>query len=252
MPTPVARNFVPESSPNQELWEFEDLEGKSHSLDGHREAIFAHEVGNSLTAICFSIEYFKRELTARHIHDPILNKVIQSALGEIVGLGSLLREYCAPTVPQVLDLEISDLAQLVEQVLALQSLACQAAGIIVNFERENAAAWVRLDTLKMKQVITNLCKNANEAMPRGGHLTLKVYRSGQLMILEVSDSGVGVVEGVDIFEVFESTKAAGRGLGLPLAREIVSAHRGAIAFTSGPDHGTTFKISLPTSESNAP
>lgn len=149
-------------------------------------------------------------------------------------------------------MEIADLAQLVEDVLALQSLACRAAGVIVKFERENAVAWVLLDALKIKQVIANLCKNANEAMPRGGHLTVKVYRSGQLVVLEVSDSGVGVADGVDVFELFKTTKPGGRGLGLPLAREIVSAHQGAIAFTSEPDRGTTFRISLPMSETNAP
>lgn len=81
------------------MWEFEDLEAESRSLEEHRAAIFAHEVANSLSVISYSIEFFKSEFKAKKIDDPIVNKVIQSALGEIAGLGSLLREYCAPTLP---------------------------------------------------------------------------------------------------------------------------------------------------------
>jgi len=232
------------------LWQCAEQEPQPDSFSGHRAAIFAHEVANTLGVIGFSIEFLKSEFASRNIEDPMVNKVVQSALEEIAGLGSLLHEHCAPTLPQLFDFEIADLGQLVEEVLVLQSLACRAAGVVVKFERESAAAWVRLDALKIKQVITNLCKNANEAMPRGGHLNLKVYRSGQLMVLEVSDTGAGVAGGVDVFEPFASTKAGGRGLGLPLAREIVSAHRGAIAFTSEPGRGATFKVSLPSCQSH--
>ena len=49
-----------------------------------------------------------------------------------------------------------------------------------------------LDTAKMKQVILNLCSNAIEAMPEGGCLTLKSYHSGQAIVLEIGDTGVGV------------------------------------------------------------
>jgi signal transduction histidine kinase len=180
-----------------------------------------------------------------------LNKVIDSVLREIDGLGSLLHAYCSPTHSQNLNFEITDLAKVVEEVMALQNLACQAAGIVVRFERENTLPRVSLDAPKMKQVILNLCKNASEAMPRGGHLTVKVYRSGRLVILEVSDSGVGVPDGVNVFELFKTTKPGGRGLGLPLAQQIVSAHHGAIAYTSERGHGVTFKVSLPMSESDA-
>lgn len=82
-------------------------------------------------------------------------------------------------------------------------------------------------------------------MPRGGHLTVKLYRSGRQLVLEVSDSGVGVPDGVDVFKLFKTTKPEGRGLGLPLAQQIVSAHQGAIAYASDPGHRTTFKVSLP-------
>ncbi len=242
------RTAAEKHSPDQELWDFGEHKRERLSSDGHRAASFAHEVANSLALISCSIQFVNTELQTNRINDPLLNKVIASALREIDGVGSLLQEYCTLNHSQSVNLEITDLAKLVKDVLALQNLVCQASGISVTFEPENAVLWVRLDARKIRQVITNLCKNAREAMPRGGRLTIKLYRSERLVVLEVSDSGVGVPEGIDVFELFKTTKPAGRGLGLPLVREIVAAHRGSITFTSAPDRGTTFRISLPSPE----
>jgi signal transduction histidine kinase len=125
------------------------------------------------------------------------------------------------------------------------------AGIVVNFERGRALPWVRLYPLKIKQVITNLCKNAKEAMPLGGQLTLKVFRVERTVVLEVRDSGIGMPEGVEVFELYKSTKTGGHGVGLSLAREIVAAHHGTLTFTSEPNCGTTFRVSLPIDEYEA-
>jgi signal transduction histidine kinase len=101
-----------------------------------------------------------------------------------------------------------------------------------------------LDTAKIKQVILNLCKNAVEAMPDGGCLTLKGYRSRGMVVLEISDDGVGVPDDVNIFELFKTTKPGGTGLGLPLVQQIVSAHNGTIGYKSKPGRGATFKVAL--------
>ena len=101
------------------------------------------------------------------------------------------------------------------------------------------------DADKIKQVILNLCKNAVEAMPDGGCLILRGYHSGQMAVLEISDSGVGIPEGMNIFEWFKTTKPDGSGLGLPLVQQIVSAHNGTIEYSTERGRGTTFRIYLP-------
>lgn len=141
--TLVRRTVAEKRSPDQDLWDFGEQEPESLSLAGHRAAILAHEVANSLALIGCSIQFVKTELQANRIDDPVLNKVIQSALGEIDGVGSLLHEYCTLTQSQALNFEIADLAKLVDDVLALHNLACRAAGIVVKFERENAVPWTR-------------------------------------------------------------------------------------------------------------
>jgi len=86
-------------------------------------------------------------------------------------------------------------------------------------------------------------------MPEGGTLTLQAHSSAESVILEISDTGIGVPAGVDIFEPFNTTKPSGTGLGLVIVRQIIAAHAGTITYTSEPGRGTTFRLTLPPSPS---
>jgi signal transduction histidine kinase len=98
---------------------------------------------------------------------------------------------------------------------------------------------------KLKQVLLNLCKNAFEAMPDGGTLTLRGRRTDGRVSLEIEDTGAGIPKGIDIFELFTTTKSHGTGLGLAIVRQIIGAHGGTITYSSQPGKGTTFRLSLP-------
>ena len=204
----------------------------------------AHEVGNPLAAILLSLKCVERQLTKQEVNNPASISMIRGAIREINRLGSLLKEFRSLEPEQILDLKGADLVKIAEEALALEMTAYRAAGITVKFAFENALPLVKLDTAKIKQVIINLCKNAVEAMPNGGCLTLKGYRSRGMVVLEISDDGVGVPHDVNIFELFKTTKVGGTGLGLPLVQQIVSAHNGTIAYKSEPGRGATFKVSL--------
>ena len=220
-------------------------ENERLSLLGSKAAVFGHEVANSLTVISSSLQFVEMELETKQVGDPDLIAVIKSAVGEIDRLGSLLKEFRSPVRFQTCDLTSTDLVKVIEEVLALEVLVCQAGGIIVKFEFEDAVPRVRLDAAKIKQVVLNLCKNAVEAMPQGGCLTLKVCRSGRTVVLEISDNGIGLPESVNIFELFRTTKPGGSGIGLSVVQQIVSAHNGTIACASEAGRGTTFRIVFP-------
>lgn len=217
---------------------------KRLALLGTRAAVFAHEVGNPLAGILLSLKCVESGLQKQEVKDPSLISMIRGVVGEIDRLGSLLKEFRTLAPEQTLDLKRTDLVKIAEEALALEMIAYRAAGITVKFAFEDALPLVRLDTAKIKQVILNLCKNAVEAMPNGGCLTLKCYRARGMVVLEITDDGVGVPDDVNIFELFKTTKPGGTGLGLPLVHQIVSAHNGTIAYKSKPGRGATFKVSL--------
>ena len=140
---------------------------------------------------------------------------------------------------------VSPNEKVVEDVLALQSFVCRSAGIAIKLECESALPAIRLDPGKMKQVILNLCKNAVEAMPQGGCLTVKLYRCAESIVLEITDSGVGLPDCVNVFELFTTTKPGGKGIGLFIVQQIVTAHDGTITHWSEPGFGTGFKVVFP-------
>ncbi len=114
---------------------------------------------------------------------------------------------------------------------------------------------VRLDTVQLRRVLTNLCVNARDAMPNGGTLTLVTERqtvgAKEFALLSVSDTG----EGIDpkhlprIFEPFFTTREdrGGTGLGLSICRAIIEESDGHIDITSRRGQGTSVVILLPLS-----
>ncbi len=113
---------------------------------------------------------------------------------------------------------------------------------------------VKIDAEQMMQVMINLEKNAFDAMPQGGVLSIKLSEKEHEFIIEVSDTGTGIPEEnfEKIFTPFFTTKGVskGTGLGLPLVYGIIKMHKGKISIKSNTDPnkgktGTTFKISIP-------
>jgi signal transduction histidine kinase len=100
----------------------------------------------------------------------------------------------------------------------------------------------------------NLINNALQAMGGQGKLGLGIRRSGDRILVTISDDGPGIPEDIRdrIFEPFFTTKPIGEGtgLGLDICRKILEAHAADISFATGPE-GTTFVVSLPAALSAA-
>ena len=222
-------------------------ESKPESFLGNSAAIFGHEAANSLALISSSLQYVDAAVENQEVDAHTLKTTLGRAIREIDDLASSLREFCLSIVQsQRLKFEIGDLTKVVEDVLALQSFACRAAGVAIKFECESAPLpAIRLDPGKIKQVIFNLCKNAVEAMPQGGCLTVKLYPYARSIVLEISDNGIGLPDCVNVFELFTTTKPGGKGIGLFIVQQIVTAHDGTITHRSEPGCGTGFKVVFP-------
>lgn len=113
------------------------------------------------------------------------------------------------------------------------------------------------DAFYLREAFSNLVENALDAMPEGGTLTLRTWRSDSRrksrVVVEISDTGVGITqEYLDskLFQPFVTTKDQGMGLGLYTSQQIFALHHGQMEVESAPDEGTTFRILFP-AETNA-
>jgi signal transduction histidine kinase len=153
--------------------------------------------------------------------------------------------------PQQLTLQPTDLALLAAEVLRREAPLYSERHIKVESDFSTLLPLVMANSEEMTQVLLNLYKNAVEAMPAGGTLTVRGFRAGTQPCLEVSDTGEGIPEGVDILEPFVTTKSGGTGLGLAIVQQIIAAHGGSMSYTSIRGRGTTFTLTLPISPGDA-
>ncbi len=104
-----------------------------------------------------------------------------------------------------------------------------------------------LDMRGMSRVLTNLFMNSMDAMPQGGKLGIRAYDDDGGLVIEVSDTGVGVPDEYreKMFTPFFTTKDTGVGLGLAYVKDNVEAHGGTVRYTTTPGEGTTFTIRIP-------
>jgi PAS domain S-box-containing protein len=238
----VVRDITERKEAEQKLRE------RDHLADlGTTAAVFAHEVGNPLNGLSTSLEVITDLINSSDSRDPLLTETIELAHQEMQRLTSLLRDYRSFAKPQGLKIEPSNLGQIIEEVLAPTMNSYKTSAITVIYDFDEDLPLVPVDRERMKQVVLNVCKNAVEAMPDGGILRCKVYRENDSLVVEISDTGIGIPDGLDVFQLFKTTKPYGTGLGLPIVEQIMSEHRGTVTFSSQVGKGTTFRISLPLS-----
>ena len=105
------------------------------------------------------------------------------------------------------------------------------------------------DPDKIKRVFINLIKNAIDAMPNGGKLTIGGKLKGNFEI-SFEDTGMGIADDVlpKLFAPLFTTKAKGMGFGLAICKRIVEAHGGSITVKTEKNRGTTFTLTLPTEQ----
>jgi two-component system sporulation sensor kinase C len=99
----------------------------------------------------------------------------------------------------------------------------------------------------MKRVFVNLIKNALDAMPNGGKLTISSVVKGNEVVFSFRDTGVGMSLEVmgKLWSPLFTTKARGMGFGLPICRRIVEAHGGRITVKSQEGKGSEFRVIFP-------
>jgi nitrogen fixation/metabolism regulation signal transduction histidine kinase len=204
----------------------------------------AHELKNPLTPIAMSVELL-RDARGRPGFEEVLDESTRAIGEEVRRLRRIVDEFsrfARMPAPALAPLPAGELAQA---LLALFPAA--PPGVALVREVAPGLPVLRADRDQLLQVLHNLVKNALEAMPEGGTLTLRAARDGDGVSFEIGDTGTGIPPELlpRIFEPWVTTKPGGTGLGLAIAARIVEEHGGRIAVASRPGAGTTFTVRLP-------
>ncbi len=219
---------------------------------GQLSAGIAHELNNPLGVITMYADILKEEVDETNPIAKDLELIVEQADRCKKIVGGLLN-FARKNQVILSDVHIEEFCKH-----SLQSVVVPE-NITITFRSKVSDPAVCLDKDQMMQMLTNLEKNAVEAMPEGGELTLELSDTDNEIEIVVGDTGVGIPEeNTDkIFTPFFSTKGIGKGtgLGLPLIYGIIKMHKGKISFVSnanpgkGPT-GTKFIIKIPRKESN--
>ena len=145
------------------------------------------------------------------------------------------------------------LNDLVNRELSFMSPLFKTSQVQIRTEFESSLPPVNADADQLWQAILNLIRNALEAMPDGGTLTLRTMSTTDEVVLHLTDTGKGISEEdrLQIFRPFFTTKLVWTGLGLTLTQQIISEHGGRIECASVAGEGTTFSLALPLHAENS-
>jgi two-component system sensor kinase FixL len=214
---------------------------------GTTMASLAHEIGNPLNAMFLNVQLLERRLARAGTEkaDAGVGEAVGTLRREIERLTQLLSEFRLLSRPQSLELRPVSLERLVEGLLSAEQALHERRGIRVERNFPPATPRVVADADRLKQAVLNLLKNAAEAMPQGGVLSLSLAEKGAEVELAVADTGVGLPDGLDVFQPFATTKPEGTGLGLAIVQQIVARHGGTVGCESEKGRGATFRLTLP-------
>ena len=208
----------------------------------------AHEIRNPLSTIGMNLELLAEDLEGDET--PRARRMIRriaSLQVECRNLEDILNAFLQFARAGELRLEEGNLNDVVSDYVEFLEPQAGSMEVELRTHLDSDLPLVMIDKALMRQALVNLCRNAIEAMPDGGSVDLLTRVRGDVVLLEVIDTGKGMDEKTRsrMFQAFFSTRSGGSGLGLPTVRRIVEAHHGQIVCESEPGKGTRFSIMLP-------
>jgi PAS domain S-box-containing protein len=227
----------------RQLKEAEEQLIKSERLAaiGQVAAMVGHDLRNPLTSIKGATYYLKKKLGLKMDEKAmemleLIEKDIEHSNEIITDLMEYSKEIRLELTETTSKSIVRDALSLVEVLENVQVL-----------DLTQSEPKIKVDVAKMKRVFGNLIKNAIDAMPIGGKLTITSRESNANMEIAFADTGIGMTKEImeKIWIPFFTTKANGMGLGLAICKRIVEAHGGNISVESTVGKGTTFTVTIP-------
>lgn len=217
---------------------------------GEMASTLAHELNQPLSTIANYSQAAVR-LVDREPAAPAgrLREAITAIAGQSLRAGEIIRHLREFVMHGEKEETSEDIRKMVEEAAALALAASREQGVRTIFDFAPDIREVHTDRIQIQQVLTNLMRNALDAM-RGcdrRELTIRTMAAGEFVAIEVADTGPGISEEVAgrLFQPFVTSKAGGMGLGLSISRRLVEAHGGELSVASNRHGGATFRLTLP-------
>ena len=250
----ILRDITNQKKAEDELFKSEKLESISLLAGG-----IAHDLNNMLTAILGNISILRIELGESHQHSAKLVAAEKASLQARL-LTQQLLTFSKGGAPA---LEVTTISEMVEECA---QFILRGSKVKCSIEKDDDLWPVDADKGQVSQVVNNLIINANQAMPDGGdirirmrnlqvrHAEVPALKLGDYICIEVGDEGIGISPHnlKKIFDPYFTTKTKGNGLGLASSYSIIKMHRGTITADSSIGKGSIFKVYLPKSMQIAP
>jgi signal transduction histidine kinase len=218
----------------------------------------AHEIKNPLGAISIHLQLMQKALgkdraqdrqnTQEDTHlDTQIENYFNILNEDVERLNSIVVNFLFAVRPMPLELRKGNINELIIEFADLLNIELEQSNINLSLELDEKLLPVLFDERYMKQILLNLVKNAQAAMPDGGLLTIATMGSNDKVRINVCDTGIGISQEnlKKIFEPFFTTTENGTGLGLTLVYKIIREHQGEMLVDSREGEGTDFEIILP-------
>ncbi len=213
---------------------------------GATAGMVGHDIRNPLQSIIGEIFLSKKEIDDLPESDAkkCLKDSLQSIEDNTFYINKIvtdLQNYSKPLTPFI---EETDFIKVVEDVFATLKIP---ENINAVYSVEPCFTKLMTDSSAMKRILTNLCSNAIQAMPKGGKLTLDATCKGDKIFISVQDTGLGISEEIKdkLFKPLFTTKAKGQGFGLAVVKKLTEALNGKVSVESEIGKGTRFILEFP-------
>src|SRR5438094_2939377 len=214
---------------------------------GEMAAGVAHEIRNPLGGIKMATNLLSSpDIDSSPLSQEMARSILRG-IAEIEGIINSLLDFTRDTR---LERSEHELARILDPVVDAAAAEAAERGIALGYGRVDRDLVAAADGHKLRQVFTNVMKNAIEAIdPRvgGGRVKVNLFAEDDRATVEVVDNGVGIARNDrdKIFLPFFTTKPSGTGLGMSIVKKIVDLHGGDINVESSPGRGTRVRVSLP-------
>lgn len=215
----------------------------------------AHEINQPLTAITAYCEAARDLLTAEPGEKAsLIREALDQAAQEAIRAGRIVQHLRSFVRPGETNFGREFLSKLVVEANALALVGSREHGVEVQVNLAAVRDEVWVDRIQVQQVLTNLVRNALDAMQSSEHRLLTIASEDGpdgFVTVSVTDTGHGIGDEIasELFRPFVTSKVSGMGVGLSICRTIIEAHGGRIWFDSSPS-GTAFHFTLQTVEAD--